>query len=66
MKCPYQEGDFGNDIKYGYINVGKVVDGDKSYLGVIFFRYIHIKISTRYLLTRRLLSQIKYHYLVVC
>ena len=42
MKCPYQEGDFGNDIKYGYINVGKVVDGDKSYLGNnIFSLYPH-------------------------
>ena len=42
MKCPYQEGDFGNDIKYGYINVGKVVDGDKSYLGSnIFSLYPH-------------------------
>jgi len=42
MKCPYQEGDFGNDIKYGYINVGKVVGGDKSYLGSnIFSLYPH-------------------------
>ena len=42
MKCPYQEGNFGNDIKYGYINVGKVVDGDKSYLGSnIFSLYPH-------------------------
>ena len=42
MKCPYQEGDFGNDIKYGYINVGKVVDGDESYLGSnIFSLYPH-------------------------
>ena len=42
MKCPYQEGDFGNDIKYGYINVGKVVDGDRSYSGSnIFSLYPH-------------------------
>ena len=42
MKCPYQEGDFGTDIKYGYINVGKVVDGAKSYLGSnIFSLYPH-------------------------
>ncbi len=42
MKCPYQEGDFGNDIKYGYINIGKVIDGDKSYLGSnIFSLYPH-------------------------
>ena len=42
MKCPHQEGDFGNDIKYGYINVGRVIDGDKSYLGSnIFSLYPH-------------------------
>ena len=27
MRCPYQEGSFGRDVKYGYINIGKVIDG---------------------------------------
>ena len=32
MRCPYQEGSFGRDVKYGYINIGKVIDGKASYL----------------------------------
>lgn len=32
MRCPFQVGDFNDDVKYGYINVGKVVDGPKSLL----------------------------------
>ena len=31
MRCPYQMGDFGSDVKYGYINVGKVVKGSPKY-----------------------------------
>ena len=31
MKCPHQEGDFGGNIKYGYMNVGKVIEGSKFY-----------------------------------
>ena len=31
MKCPFQEGEFGAAIKYGYINVGKVLEGSKFY-----------------------------------
>ena len=31
MKCPYQTGDFGSNIKYGYINVGKVIKGSSKY-----------------------------------
>ena len=27
MRCPHQEGNFGEKLKYGYINVGKVIDG---------------------------------------
>jgi len=31
MRCPYQMGDFGSDVKYGYINVGKVIKGSSKY-----------------------------------
>ena len=31
MRCPYQMGDFGSDVKYGYINVGKVIKGSPKY-----------------------------------
>tara|TARA_B100001564_G_scaffold11381_1_gene9227 strand:+ start:816 stop:1808 length:993 start_codon:yes stop_codon:yes gene_type:complete len=31
MKCPFQEGEFGENIKYGYMNVGKVIEGSKLY-----------------------------------
>ena len=27
MRCPHQEGNFGEKLKYGYINVGKGIDG---------------------------------------
>ena len=27
MRCPYQEGSFGSDVKYGYMNIGLVMDG---------------------------------------
>ena len=30
MKCPFQEGNFNFPIKYGYINVGKIIDGPTS------------------------------------
>ena len=32
MKSPFQEGSFSFPIKYGYINVGKIVEGPKKYL----------------------------------
>ena len=31
MRCPFQEGEFGNDLKYGYINVGKIIEGPNDY-----------------------------------
>lgn len=37
MRCPYQEGSFGRDVKYGYINIGKVIDGKASYLNKNIF-----------------------------
>ena len=33
MRCPYQEGDFGYEVKYGYMNVGKVLQGKSSLKG---------------------------------
>ncbi len=30
MRCPHQEGEFGSDVKYGYMNVGKVLEGSKK------------------------------------
>ena len=37
MRCPYQEGSFGRDVKYGYINIGKVIDGKARYLNKNIF-----------------------------
>ena len=37
MKCPFQEGNFNFPIKYGYINVGKIIDGPTSILGKTIF-----------------------------
>ena len=31
MKCPFQEGEFGANVKYGYINVGKVIEGSTAF-----------------------------------
>ena len=48
MRCPHQEGIFGKDIKYGYINVGKVIMGNNKYLGKnIFSLYPH---QTKYVI----------------
>tara|TARA_Y100000748_G_scaffold240805_1_gene204986 strand:- start:171 stop:1154 length:984 start_codon:yes stop_codon:yes gene_type:complete len=33
MRCPYQDGEFGSNVKYGYMNVGKVIEGSKAYKG---------------------------------
>ena len=37
MRCPFQEGDFNFPIKYGYINVGQIIDGPASIVGKIIF-----------------------------
>ena len=42
MRCPFQEGSFSFPIKYGYINIGQVIDGPKKYLNKkIFCLYPH-------------------------
>ena len=37
MKAPFQEGSFDLPIKYGYINIGKIVDGPKQILNKNIF-----------------------------
>ena len=37
MKSPFQEGNFNFPIKYGYINVGEIVDGPNKILGKKIF-----------------------------
>ena len=42
MKAPFQEGSFNLPIKYGYINVGNIIDGPKKYINKkIFSLYPH-------------------------
>ena len=42
MKAPFQEGSFNLPIKYGYINVGNIIDGPKKYINKkIFCLYPH-------------------------
>jgi threonine dehydrogenase-like Zn-dependent dehydrogenase len=37
MRAPHQEGDFSGPVKYGYLNVGIVEDGDAALLGRTVF-----------------------------
>ena len=37
MKAPFQEGSFDLPIKYGYINIGKIIDGPKKMLNKNIF-----------------------------
>lgn len=30
MRAPHQEGEFDSDLKYGYLNIGKVLEGPKN------------------------------------
>lgn len=42
MRAPFQEGDFGGPVKYGYSNVGEVVEGPTELVGeVVFCLYPH-------------------------
>jgi len=42
MRAPFQEGNFPGPVKYGYSNVGEVVDGPAEFVGrVIFCLYPH-------------------------
>ncbi len=37
MKCPNQEGNFNFPVKYGYINVGEIIDGPTKLIGKKIF-----------------------------
>lgn len=42
MRAPYQDGEFPGPVKYGYANVGVVVEGEAELLGkVVFCLYPH-------------------------
>ena len=46
MRAPFQEGDFPGPVKYGYLNVGVVEEGDPALVGrTVFCLYPH---QTRY------------------
>jgi threonine dehydrogenase-like Zn-dependent dehydrogenase len=46
MRAPFQEGEFGGPVKYGYLNVGQVEAGPAALLGrTVFCLYPH---QTRY------------------
>ncbi|HEV7626150.1 MAG TPA: zinc-binding alcohol dehydrogenase, partial [Streptomyces sp.] len=46
MRAPFQEGDFPGPLKYGYLNVGVVEEGDPALVGrTVFCLYPH---QTRY------------------
>ncbi|WP_425404655.1 zinc-dependent alcohol dehydrogenase [Hwanghaeella sp.] len=47
MRCPFQEGDFPGPVKYGYINVGRVLDGPAALQGRdVFCLYPHQTLYT--------------------
>jgi len=49
MRAPYQQGTFPGPVKYGYINVGRVVGGDAGLAGrTVFCLYPH---QTRYVVS---------------
>ena len=42
MRAPFQEGDFPGPVKYGYLSVGVVEDGEPALLGrTVFCLYPH-------------------------
>ena len=48
MKAPFQEGSFNLPIKYGYINVGNIIDGPRKYINKkIFSLYPQQRIKLR-------------------
>ena len=51
MRCPFQDGNFSFPIKYGYINIGEIIDGPISLTGKkIFTLFPHqtvFEISTK-------------------
>ena len=41
MRCPFQEGDFPGPLKYGYINVGRIIGGAGPVGQAVFCLYPH-------------------------
>ena len=42
MRAPHQEGSFKSRVKYGYLNVGKVINGPKNLLNkLVYTMYPH-------------------------
>ena len=42
MRAPHQEGSFNTSVKYGYLNVGKVIKGPKKYENkMVYTMYPH-------------------------
>ncbi|HET9958338.1 MAG TPA: hypothetical protein VFQ61_27775, partial [Polyangiaceae bacterium] len=59
MRCPYQVGEFPGPLKYGYINVGRVVAGAPAWLGrPVFCLYPH---QTQYVVTEAAVTPIPDH-----
>ncbi|MHA7774558.1 zinc-dependent alcohol dehydrogenase [Roseibium sp. M-1] len=47
MRAPFQDGDFPFPVKYGYANVGRVLDGDPGLKGrLVFSLYPHQSVFT--------------------
>ena len=56
MKAPHQEGSFNTRVKYGYLNVGKVIDGPKNFINkMVYTMYPH---QTKYIINSSLVSVI--------
>ena len=56
MKAPHQEGSFNTRVKYGYLNVGKVIDGPKDFINkMVYTMYPH---QTKYIINSSLVSVI--------
>ena len=52
MKAPHQEGSFNTRVKYGYLNVGKVIDGPKDFINkMVYTMYPH---QTKYIIKESL------------
>ena len=54
MKAPHQEGSFNKRVKYGYLNVGKVIKGPKDFLDkMVYTMYPH---QSKYIINSSLVT----------
>ena len=59
MRCPFQEGDFGGNVKYGYMNIGEVIQGSSTYKKkYVYTLFPH---QTQYVLDEKELTIIPTH-----